>query len=148
MSDEFIDDEVTVSDDAVTDVVQETNDELLDQRSDVERQRDEYLEALQRLQADFENYRKRVVRSADEAASRAAGDVVVKMLPVLDAFDLAQAHFAAASPRASPPILLPPPFPPTAWTQLAAFSGDALGRLCDTSAAPSGWRCCCAPGPG
>ena len=69
---------------------------MLDQRSDVELQRDEYLEALQRLQADFENYRKRVVRSADEAASRAAGDVVVKMLPVLDAFDLAQAHFAGA----------------------------------------------------
>ena len=97
MSDEFIDPgEVTASDDVVTDVVQETNDELLDQRSDVERQRDEYLEALQRLQADFENYRKRVVRSSEDAATRATGDVVVKMLPVLDAFDLAQAHFAGA----------------------------------------------------
>ena len=33
-----------------------------DERSDVERERDEYLDALQRLQADFENYRKRVAR--------------------------------------------------------------------------------------
>ena len=30
----------------------------------------------------------------------------------------------------------------------APHPGDARGRLCDTSAAPSGWRCCCAPGPG
>jgi len=71
---------VTASD-AVTGVV--------DDRSEPERQRDEYLDALQRLQADFENYRKRVARSSMDAADRAAGEVVVKMLPVLDAFDLA-----------------------------------------------------------
>ena len=65
--------------------------------SEVERQRDEYLDALQRLQADFENYRKRVARTAEEASSRAASDIVNKMLPVLDALDLAQAHFGAAN---------------------------------------------------
>ncbi len=64
-----------------------------DVRSDIERERDEFLDALQRLQADFENYRKRVVRSAEESGARAAGDLVVKLLPVLDAFDLARAHF-------------------------------------------------------
>jgi molecular chaperone GrpE len=67
---------------------------------DALRDRDEYLDALQRLQADFENYRKRVVRTSDEAAARAAGDLVVKLLPVLDAFDLAQAHFAEGSEEA------------------------------------------------
>ena len=82
------DDAVTVSEDTVTDVV--------DERSDIERQRDDYLEALQRLQAEFENYRKRVARTSDDAVSRATGDLVVKLLPVLDAFDLAQAHFANA----------------------------------------------------
>ena len=82
------DDAVTVSEDTVTDVV--------DERSDIERQRDDYLEALQRLQAEFENYRKRVARTSDDAVSRATGDLVVKLLPVLDAFDLAQAHFASA----------------------------------------------------
>ncbi len=70
--------------------------EVVDGRSDVERERDEYLDALQRLQADFENYRKRVARSSMDAGVRAAGDVVAKMLPVLDAFDLAEAHFAGA----------------------------------------------------
>jgi molecular chaperone GrpE len=70
--------------------------EVVDQRSDMERERDEYLDALQRLQADFENYRKRVARSSADAADRASGEVVAKMLPVLDAFDLAAAHFLNA----------------------------------------------------
>ncbi len=87
MTDEAVkSDESTASADAV--------EESLDPRSEIERERDEYLDSLQRLQADFENYRKRVTRSSDDAATRAAGDVVVKLLPVLDALDLAQAHFA------------------------------------------------------
>jgi molecular chaperone GrpE len=81
-------DTVAASSDAATQVV--------DPRGDVERERDEYLDALQRLQADFENYRKRVARSSSDAADRAAGEVVAKMLPVLDAFDLAAAHFSNA----------------------------------------------------
>jgi molecular chaperone GrpE len=64
--------------------------------SEAERQRDEYLDALQRLQADFENYRKRVARTAEDVAARTAADLVGKLLPVLDALDLAQAHFGAA----------------------------------------------------
>jgi molecular chaperone GrpE len=68
--------------------------EAFDDRSEAERQRDEYLDALQRLQAEFENYRKRMTRVAEDAAIRAAGDIVVKLLPALDAFDYAQAHFA------------------------------------------------------
>ncbi len=64
--------------------------------NEIERQRDEYLDSLQRLQADFENYRKRVARTGEESASRAAADLALKLLPVLDALDLAQAHFGAA----------------------------------------------------
>jgi len=67
-----------------------------DERTEAERERDEYLDSLQRLQADFENYRKRVSRQADEVALRVVGDLVGKLLPVLDAFDLAQAHFASS----------------------------------------------------
>jgi len=129
VSDDFIEtDEVTVSDDTVTDVVQATNDELLDQRSDVERQRDEYLEALQRLQADFENYRKRVVRSADEASTRAAGDLVVKMLPVLDAFDLARAHFADSPSEESEAL------DQARGLLLATLSKEGLERVDDVGA--------------
>jgi molecular chaperone GrpE len=89
VSDDVVhDDAVTVSEDTVTDVD--------DERSEIERQRDDYLDALQRLQAEFENYRKRVVRTSEDAVVRATGDLVARLLPVLDAFDLAQAHFAVA----------------------------------------------------
>ncbi len=56
------------------------------------RERDEYLLALQRTQADFENYRKRIARLQEEQAARASGDLVAKLLPVLDTLDLAEAH--------------------------------------------------------
>lgn len=71
-------------------------DEALDERSELEVERDEYRDALQRLQADFENYRKRVARTGDDVAVRAAAQVVDKLLPVLDALDLALAHFSSA----------------------------------------------------
>ena len=63
-----------------------------DTRTDVERERDEYLDALRRLQADFENYRKRVDRQFEELAARGATALVRLLLPVLDALDLAEAH--------------------------------------------------------
>ena len=56
------------------------------------RERDEYLLALQRTQADFENYRKRIARQQQEQSARAAADLVDKLLPVLDTLDLAEAH--------------------------------------------------------
>ena len=55
-------------------------------------ERDEYLLALQRVQAEFENYRKRIQRMQDEQSARAATDLVTKLLHVLDTLDLAQAH--------------------------------------------------------
>ena len=56
------------------------------------RERDEYLLALQRTQADFENFRKRIARQQAEQSARAASDLITKLLPVLDTLDLAEAH--------------------------------------------------------
>jgi molecular chaperone GrpE len=55
-------------------------------------QRDEYLEMLQRLQAEFENYRKRTVRQQTDLLQRASEGLIEQLLPVLDALDLALAH--------------------------------------------------------
>jgi molecular chaperone GrpE (heat shock protein) len=60
-------------------------------------ERDEYLGALQRMKADFDNYRKRIVRQQEEQSARAAQALVAKLLPVLDTLDLAQAHLASGS---------------------------------------------------
>jgi molecular chaperone GrpE len=62
----------------------------------VEAERDEYLAALQRVAADFDNYRKRAVRDQQAFAARAAERLVGKLLPVLDdlerALDAAEHH--------------------------------------------------------
>jgi molecular chaperone GrpE len=58
----------------------------------VARERDEYLDALRRLQADFENYKKRVDKQQREHVERAAGELVSKLLPICDTVDLAIAH--------------------------------------------------------
>ncbi|HEY1734014.1 MAG TPA: nucleotide exchange factor GrpE, partial [Acidimicrobiales bacterium] len=59
-------------------------------------ERDEYLADLQRLKAEFDNYRKRVARQQEEQSDRAAGALVGKLLPVLDNLDLAYTHLASA----------------------------------------------------
>lgn len=55
-------------------------------------QRDEYLDSLRRLQADFDNYRKRMQRDQEMAGDRAAEKLVAAMLPVLDTFEMALSH--------------------------------------------------------
>jgi len=49
----------------------------------------EYLDHLQRLQAEFDNYRKRVLKEQTRAVEMAAQPLVVRLLEVLDEFDLA-----------------------------------------------------------
>jgi molecular chaperone GrpE len=63
--------------------------------TDVERARAEttqYREHLQRLQAEFDNYRKRVLREQTAAVELAAQPVFRRLLEVLDDFDLALMH--------------------------------------------------------
>src|SRR2546429_39159 len=58
----------------------------------IARERDDFLDALKRLQADFENYKKRILKQQTEHLERAAESLVEKLLPVLDTVDLAIAH--------------------------------------------------------
>jgi molecular chaperone GrpE len=55
-------------------------------------ERDEYLDQLRRVQAEFENYRKRVLKQQTEHLERAGEAVVIELLPVLDACDAALQH--------------------------------------------------------
>ena len=71
-------------------------DELLLRIAEAEAKRDEYLSDLQRLAADFDNYRKRAAREQQAFAARAHERLVAKLLPVLDdlerALDAAEHH--------------------------------------------------------
>ncbi len=55
-------------------------------------ERDEFRDHLLRLQADFDNYRKRVQKELGEAGDKALGRFIEELLPVLDAIDGARAH--------------------------------------------------------
>lgn len=58
----------------------------------------EYLEVMQRVAADFENYRKRVERDHAANVTRASQRLVERILPALDSFDAAltyEAHSTA-----------------------------------------------------
>jgi molecular chaperone GrpE len=70
--------EVEASDDAIA--------------ADLEKARAEaesYLDDLRRLQADFDNYRKRTLREQTARAASASQALVTRLLPVLDNFELA-----------------------------------------------------------
>jgi len=71
-----------------------TKAELERRLAEAEAQRDEYLDDLKRLAADFENYRKRAARDQESLVARAHERLVKELLPVLD--DLERALEAAA----------------------------------------------------
>jgi len=50
------------------------------------------LDDLRRLQAEFDNYRKRVLREQTAMATRASARLVERLLPVLDNFERALSH--------------------------------------------------------
>lgn len=52
----------------------------------------ELLSDLQRVQADFANYRKRALRDQQLTADRAKASVITQLLPVLDDLDRARSH--------------------------------------------------------
>ena len=66
----------------------------VDELEQATRERDEYLDALQRLKAEFEIYKKRVSRDQAEFVTRASERLMKALLPVLD--DLERALEAAA----------------------------------------------------
>jgi molecular chaperone GrpE len=62
-----------------------------DPLAELTRERDEYLDALQRLKAEFDNYRKRAAREQSDIVTRAAERLVKELVPVLDDLERALA---------------------------------------------------------
>jgi molecular chaperone GrpE len=55
----------------------------------LQQERDDLLDTTRRLQADFENYRKRVLREQTALVERSTEGLLEQLLPVLDSFELA-----------------------------------------------------------
>ena len=67
----------------------------LEKLAQLESERDEYLDTLRRVQAEFENYRKRVIKEQTALVDRATEGLIEKLLPVLDSLELALANLEA-----------------------------------------------------
>ena len=65
---------------------------LLDDMDRLQSERNDYLDQLLRTRADFDNYRKRILKQQSEHQERAAEALVEKLLEALDTFELAVAH--------------------------------------------------------
>ena len=89
MSEELTETELEEPRDTVSQGSSEPGDELAAMAAE----RDEYLALAQRVQADFENYRKRAVRDQERLVAHAHERLVRELLPVLD--DLERALEAA-----------------------------------------------------
>jgi len=72
--------------------VEETSAEV-DELEALRNENEELIDTLQRLQADFENYRKRAQRDQEALVTRAGERIVKELLPILD--DLERALEAA-----------------------------------------------------
>lgn len=73
--------------DAIIDEEEKKDNE--DVVKDYENKLKEYEDRLLRLQADFDNYRKRVLKEREEVYSYALEEVMVQLLPVIDNFERA-----------------------------------------------------------
>lgn len=78
----------------------------------------ELTEALQRLQAEFENYKKRQAQESIETMNRAKEMVLSELLPALDNFDLAASH-------------LPDELEGNSWAQGMQYVGQQLTQKLD-----------------
>ena len=82
--------EATESD---VELVEDVQDVLAELNIDeVVKERDEFKDIALRVQADFENYRKRAAVQLTDEVDRSTGRIVEAMLPVLDACEAAVAH--------------------------------------------------------
>lgn len=87
-NEEFVpESEVSITDADIAEVIAHDIDALVAER-------DSFKDIALRLQADFENYRKRVVAQQADEIDRSTGKLVEGLLPVLDACEAAFAHGA------------------------------------------------------
>lgn len=94
---------------------------LSDDFGRISAERDEFLDSLKRLQADFDNFRKRAGRQQAETWQRASEALVLRLLPVLDSLELALAHLGIGATQ-------PTDEASTAVLQVNAQLRDILAR--------------------
>ena len=77
--------------DKADEYIKKLNEDLEEQK----RLADEYYDSLKRNMADFDNYKKRIVKEKETLHTMIVADIVENMLPILDNFDTALMHESA-----------------------------------------------------
>jgi molecular chaperone GrpE len=90
---------------------------LQTQLAEQRRQAEEYLAHLQRLQAEFSNYRRRMSQEQLQAASRGKEEVVRALLPIIGNFRLALQHAEEDANAVREGVQM-------IWHQLETFLGE------------------------
>ena len=62
---------------------------LRDELKECKKIEDEYIDRIKRLQADYDNYRKRTIKEHLEHIKRANKDLISNLLPIIDNFEMA-----------------------------------------------------------
>lgn len=85
-----------------------TVEDLIESLEQVTAERDQYLESLQRLQAEFENFRKRSATDSENRINAGLARLAEGLLPVLDGCDaaVAQGHQEVAPIQSSLSVAL------------------------------------------
>jgi len=78
-------------DENIDKVAEEDVEDLKCQLAEQASRAEEYFQRLARLQADFENYRRRTAREKEELVKFATEQLIVSLLPVIDNFERALA---------------------------------------------------------
>ena len=84
--DEVIEDDPHAAEEAVS---AENEDEIITAIEQLQSERDGYLFDLQRVQADFDNFRRQAQKRQTDLTDHAASGIVEKILPVLDSCEAA-----------------------------------------------------------
>src|SRR5262245_3584585 len=111
------------------DVGAEEAEQLINDIDALQRERDDLLDTSRRLQADFENYRKRVLREQTALVERATEGLIEQLLPVLDSFELATVNLAGVDEQVRKGIEL-------AFAELASVLERAGLQRIDALGAP------------
>ena len=81
--------------------IEDRVDALNAEVEEVSREKDQFREMFQRAQADFINYKRRTEEERDELHKHASSRLILKLLPVMDEFNLAIDHASQSDAGAS-----------------------------------------------
>ncbi|HMA60279.1 MAG TPA: nucleotide exchange factor GrpE [Halanaerobiales bacterium] len=80
---------IDLEEDITEEVMEERLDEIKQQLTEVTEEKDEYLNKLKRLKADFVNYRNRAKKEKQQIEAKTKIEIISSLLPVIDNFERA-----------------------------------------------------------